>query len=156
MKRPFTLCASICAAAAVVLTAASLLTSGEEAKAPAAAPAAAPATGGDGYQLVVPLEALMEVVNGFFSKMPEKLKAGTKDDYKLLKRESLFIAEMGNLVGRLKGHSGEAEWRTAAELMKTQGLAMATAAEKKDTAQFESLHGKTKGVCKTCHDKYRD
>jgi hypothetical protein len=147
MRKTFA-AASVIAAAAL-LAAATLAPSAEEAKAPAAAAAGE-------YQPVAPLEVVMEVVAGFYSKMPDKVKAGTPKDFKDLKREALFMAEMANLTSRLKGRSGEAVWKEAADLLKTQGLAMAQAAEKKDAAQFEGLHNKVKGTCKTCHDKYRD
>jgi hypothetical protein len=123
---------------------------------PARTPAGEEAKGPAGYKMIAPLDAVMGIVGEVYKRMPEKLKAGTDKDLKSLKKESLFIAEIGNLAGRLEEHGAHKDWQGWAEALKTKGLSMAEAAGKKDAKSFEAIYKETDGACKACHDKYRD
>jgi cytochrome c556 len=122
-------------------------------KAPSAGEAKSDSKGEDCYQFVAPLEAIMEVMDGVFQKMPDKLKA---EKFKDLKRESFFVAEVANLATHVKEFRGKKEFLALADAMKTMALKMAEAAEKKDESGVKTLHGKIEQTCDTCHEKFRD
>jgi hypothetical protein len=95
----------------------------------------------------------MEVIDGLFTKMPEKAKQGK---YKELKREALFLAEFANLMPHEKEHLGNKEWVALADEMKAASLKLAGAAEKKDEAAFKTQHAAVEKSCDVCHEKFRD
>lgn len=107
----------------------------------------------DCYQFVAPLDAVMEVMDEVFQKMPEKVKAGK---FKELKRESLFVAEIANLATHAKEFRGKKEYMAFADTMKSAALQMAEAAQKKDEAAMKTLHDKVEHTCDSCHEKFRD
>ena len=111
---------------------------------------------GSPYELVVPLNSVMKVMDDVFYKMPERVKTGSSRAFKALQRESHFVAEMGNLYGRLKEHSKNEEWVAISGQMKSSALALAEAAAKKDGEKSSSLYEKVKESCGSCHDKFRD
>jgi hypothetical protein len=139
------------AIAAVALFAAATISPSAEKAAPPPAPA-----GAGGYQMVAPLDAVMTVMSEVFKGLPDRLRSGTDKDFKDLKRQSLFVAEIGNLAGSLKEHAAHKEWKGFADAMKANGLALADAAGKKDSAKFDALFKAAGANCKACHDKYRD
>jgi len=108
---------------------------------------------GDCYKFVAPFADLMEVIDGLFTKMPEKAKQGK---FKELKREALFVAEFANLMPHEKEHLGKKEWVALADQMKAAALKLAEAAEKKDETAFKSQHAAVEKSCDTCHEKFRD
>ena len=109
--------------------------------------------GGDCYQFVAPLEAVMEVMDEVFQRMLDKAKAGK---FKELKRESLFVAEIANLATHVKEFRGKTEYIAFADTMKSTALQMAEAAQKKDEAAIKTLHDKVEQTCDSCHEKFRD
>ncbi len=109
--------------------------------------------GGECYKFVAPLEAVMKVMDGIFFKMPDKLKAG---NWKDLKRESYFVAEIGNLATHVKEHRTDKEWLDYAGEMTSNALKMADAAGKKDEAGVKTFHAAAEKSCDACHQKFRD
>jgi hypothetical protein len=120
------------------------------------APAGEEAGVAPGYKMIAPLGVVMEITGEVFKRMPDRLKAGTDKDLKALKKESLFIAEIGNLAGHLDDRIAKKDWQGWAEALKRKGLSLAEAAGKKDAKSFEALYKETDGTCTACHDKYRD
>ena len=143
------------AAVAMAFLATSLLPTaaleeGKKDEKPAAGEAKA---GGDSYELVAPLAAVMEVMDDVFQKIPDKAKAGK---FKDVKRESLFVAEIANLAKHFKDHRGKKEYLNLAETMKLNALKMAESAEKKEESGVKAIHAKVTEVCDSCHEKFRD
>ena len=111
------------------------------------------AKGDDCYQFVAGLGDIMEVMDGVFSKLPERLKAGK---WKELKRESLFVAEVANLASHAKENHGNPEWLGFLNAMKANAIKMAEAAAKKDEAGVKASHSAVEKSCDSCHEKFRD
>lgn len=118
--------------------------------------AAQPAGSAGSYELVAPLGSVMTIMEDVFNKMPDRAKAGTPKDYKALRREAMFVAEMGNLFGRIKDRSSKKDWIDFTGTLKAAGLAMADSAAKGDGENFKKSFDKAKDSCGKCHDKYRD
>jgi len=114
------------------------------------------AEAGGCYEPVAPLSNVMEVMNDIFYKMPDRVKSAQPKDFKALKRESFFVAEIANLAGRVKDRCSNKEWVEIATQMKTAALGMAEAAGKSDGDGFKKLYDKAKESCSSCHDKFRD
>ncbi len=121
-----------------------------------AAEAAQPPGGQAGYELVAPLVNVMEVMGDVFDRMPERVKAGSRRDFRALKGQSYFIAEIANLASRLKDRSSDKEWVGFATTMKTVAVSMAEAAGKPDAETFNKAYGQLKDSCSRCHEKFRD
>jgi hypothetical protein len=118
---------------------------------------AEPAAGSQGcYELVAPLSSVMEVMDELFAKMPEKVKSGQRRDFKVLRRDALFTAEVANLAGRVKERCADKDWVALSNAMKTSALAMGEAANNRDADGFNKFYEKVKESCGSCHDKYRD
>jgi cytochrome c556 len=117
------------------------------------APKSDGAKGDDCYKFVAPLASIMKVVDGVFSKMPEKVKTGK---FKDVKNEALFLAEVGNLATHVKEFRDKKEWQGFADAMKGSALKLADAADKKDEAAFKTLHAAVEKACDACHEKFRD
>ena len=111
---------------------------------------------GGGYEFVAPLTVVMEVMDDIFYKMPDRIKGSEASKYKVLKREALFCAEIANLSTHVKEHRAEKGWLDLAGALKSNGLKMAEAAEKKDDAAMKTFHSKMEEACDGCHEKYRD
>jgi hypothetical protein len=108
------------------------------------------------YELSVPLSSVMEIVDEVYARMPERLESGKSRDFRILRRESQFIAEMGSLASRVKDHYKKKTWVEYSKLMKTASLSMAEAANKKDADGFKAQYEKVKESCGKCHDEHRD
>jgi cytochrome c556 len=105
------------------------------------------------YKPVAPLDAVMSVVGDVFDGMKEKVKASK---YKELKREALFLAEMGHMASQIEARCKEKDWISKAEKVKAAALQMAADAGKKDEAGFKKSYAIAGEGCESCHDKYRD
>ena len=115
----------------------------------------AEATGGGAghYKFAAPLDDLMGFMDDVFYDMPKKLDA---KKFKNLRRESNFLAEMGNLLTHVDDYRKNKQWQSLAESMKVDSLKMAAAAKKKESKKVKSLHAAVEKSCDSCHDKFRD
>jgi hypothetical protein len=118
--------------------------------------AAAEAPAKEGYKLVAPLEVVMEVCDDLFYGLTEKRLKDKK--FKELKRETLFLAEVANVISYAHAEAkadDTAAWKRFSLATRDALLKLAKAAESKDEKEFTSLHKKVEETCESCHDKFR-
>ena len=109
--------------------------------------------GGKTYELVAPLDVIMEYGDEIFYEMPDRLK---KNKFKALHKDALFLAELSNIYSYAKEYREKEGWAKMTEKAKSELMKLAQAAKDEDGAKVKSLHSAVEETCDSCHEEFRD
>ena len=121
---------------------------------------------GDCYNMVAPLDDVMEVVETLFYDMEKKLLKAEKIKFKTVRRQSNLMAEVMNLATQidLDDYIDKDEnyveknkkWKRYAETARNNLLKMAKATKAKKPDEIKALWKTVEKACDSCHEDIRD
>ncbi|MFQ5490114.1 MAG: cytochrome c [Phycisphaerae bacterium] len=105
------------------------------------------------YSIVAPVHALMTAQSHHLRQIKDLItNESAEERFENMENHAFVLAELCNINAF---RATKADYRAWAVEARDQCLALAQAAEKKDTSRFKGLFKEIRTSCKSCHDQYQ-